>query len=99
MGVSIGDVQEVLDNKIISILPYSREAMKSINKGKPALVSAANSDLGKKLAKDMRSYLGGDMTPVLGTGTNSNGDGRKSGGLWRLMRRNRTPKVPELERA
>jgi pilus assembly protein CpaE len=99
MGVTIDDVQEVLDNKIISVLPYSREAMKSINKGKPALVSAANSDLGKKLAKDMHQYLNGDTTPALGTSTNSNGDGRKTGGLRRLMRRNRTAKVPELERA
>jgi hypothetical protein len=63
------------------------------------LVSAANSDLGKKLAKDMRQYLNGDPTPALGTSTNSNGDGRKPGGLRRLLGRNRTAKVPELERA
>ena len=37
IGIDISDVQEVLDNKIISVLPYSREVMKSINKGKPAL--------------------------------------------------------------
>ena len=50
IGIDISDVQEVLENKIISVLPYSREVMKSINKGQPALVSAANSDIGKKLA-------------------------------------------------
>jgi hypothetical protein len=73
--------------------------MRSINKGQPALVSASSSDLSKKLAKDMRQYLNGDVTPVLGTSSNSNGDGRRPGGIRRLMRRNRTPKVPELERA
>jgi pilus assembly protein CpaE len=99
IGIDINDVQEVLDNKIISVLPYSREVMKSINKGKPALVSAAGSDIGKKLAGGMHQFLNGEATPVLGTGTNSNGDGRGSGGIRRLMRRHRTAKVPELERA
>ena len=58
IGIDISDVQEVLDNKIVSVLPYSREVMKSINKGKPALVSAANSDIGKKLAGGMGQFLG-----------------------------------------
>jgi pilus assembly protein CpaE len=98
IGIDIADVQEVLDNKIISVLPYSREVMKSINKGKPALVSAAGSDIGKKLAGGMTQFLSGEATPILGTGTNSNGGGRGSGGFRRLMRRNRTAKVPELER-
>jgi pilus assembly protein CpaE len=98
-GIDIGDVQDVLDNKVISVLPYSREVMKSINKGKPALVSAAHSEIGKKLAGSMNQFLSGDVKPVLGTSTNSNGDGRKPGGIRRLMRRHRTAKVPELERA
>jgi pilus assembly protein CpaE len=99
VGIELKDVQEVLDNKIISVLPYSREAMRSINKGKPALASAASSDIGKKLAGGMHQFLKGDATPVLGTSTNSNGNGRRPGGIRRLMRRNRTDKAPELERA
>jgi pilus assembly protein CpaE len=99
IGIDISDVQEVLDNKIVSVLPYSREVMKSINKGKPALVSAAGSEIGKKLAGGMHQFLNGEVTPVLGTSTNSNGDGRGPGGIRRLMRRHRTTKVPELERA
>jgi pilus assembly protein CpaE len=99
IGIEIDDVQEVLDNKIISVLPYSREAMRSINKGKPALVSAANSDLGKRLAGGMRQFLDGEARPILGTSSHSNGDDRGPGGLRRLMRRHRTAKVPELERA
>ncbi len=99
IGIDISDVQEVLDNKIISVLPYSREVMKSINKGKPALVSAASSDIGKKLSGGMHQFLNGEVTPVLGNGSNSNGNGREPGGIRRLMRRHRTTKVPELERA
>ncbi len=107
IGIDMSDVQEVLDNKIISTLPYSREVMKSINKGKPALVSAAHSDIGDKLAGGMHQFLSGDVRPVLGvssssstsTNSNSNGDGRRPGGIRRLMRRHRTAKVPELERA
>ena len=68
VGIDIGDVQDVLDNKIVSILPYSREVMRSINKGRPALVSAASSDIGKKLAGSMQQFVSGDVTPVLGSG-------------------------------
>ena len=71
IGIDIGDVQEVLDNKIVSVLPYSWEVMKSINKGKPALVSAANTEIGKRLAGGMHQFLSDEMTPVLETGTNS----------------------------
>jgi pilus assembly protein CpaE len=101
MGINISDVQEVLDNKIISVLPYSRDVMKSINKGKPAIVSAANSDISKKLAGGMRQFLSDESTPALGTGSNgkNNGKERGQGGLLRLLRRNRTAPVPELERA
>jgi pilus assembly protein CpaE len=99
IGIDIGDVQEVLDNKIISVLPYSREVMKSINKGRPALVSAAGSDIGKKLATGMQQFLTGQVSPVLGTGTKATAelDG-ESRGFWR-RKRGRGPKVPELEKA
>jgi hypothetical protein len=79
------------------VLPYSREVMRSINKGRPALVSAANSDIGKKLASGMQQFLNGDVTPVLGTSANTAEIG-ESRGFWR-RRKGRTTKVPELERA
>jgi pilus assembly protein CpaE len=99
IGIDINDVQEVLDNKIISTLPYSREVMRSINKGRPALVSAAGSDIGRKLAGSMQQFVSGDVRPVLGSGSNSAelGDGR--GSFWKLRRKGRGHKVPELERA
>jgi pilus assembly protein CpaE len=97
IGINIGDVQEVLDNKIVSILPYSREVMKSINKGSPALISAANSEIGKKLAGGMHQFLSGDVTPVLGTSANT-AEISEARGFWR-RRKGRTSKVPELERA
>jgi pilus assembly protein CpaE len=99
IGVDIGDVQEVLDNKIISVLPYSREVMKSINKGRPALVSAANSDIGQKLSGSMHQFLSGDVTPVLGTTSANTAEIGGERGRWRLRRKGRTAKVPELERA
>ncbi len=98
IGIDISDVQEVLDNKIVSVLPYSREVMKSINKGRPALVSAAHTEIGKKLAGGMHQFLSDEMTPVLETGTNSAELGEPRG-FWRLRRKGRTHKVPELERA
>jgi hypothetical protein len=76
--------------------------MKSINKGMPEIVSAANSDISKKLAGGMRQFLSDESTPALGTGTNGkskNGKDRSQGGLLRLIRRSRTAPVPELERA
>jgi hypothetical protein len=61
-------------------------------------VSAANSDIGKKLAGGMHQFLSGEVTPILGTSSNNAelGSGR---GFWRLRRKGRTQKVPELERA
>jgi pilus assembly protein CpaE len=98
IGIDISDVQEVLDNKIVSVLPYSRDVMKSINKGRPALVSAANSEIGKKLAGGMQQFLSDEMTPILGSGSNTPEIG-ETRGFWRLRRKGRTNKVPELERA
>jgi Flp pilus assembly CpaE family ATPase len=98
IGIDISDVQEVLDNKIVSVLPYSREVMRSINKGKPALISAANSEIGKKLAGGMHQFLSGEATPVLGSASNTAEIG-ETRGFWRLRRKGRTNKVPELERA
>ena len=97
IGIDITDVQEVLDNKIVSILPYSREVMRSINKGKPAIVSAVNSDISKKLAGGMNQFLSGEVTPILGSGSNNPelGSGKS---FWKLRRKGRTTKVPELER-
>ena len=97
VGIDIGDVQEVLDNKIISVLPYSREVMKSINKGRPALVSAASSEIGQKLAGGMQQFVSGDATPVLATGTTAAEIGAPRG-FWR-RRKGRAGAVPELERA
>jgi pilus assembly protein CpaE len=97
IGIDINDVQEVLDNKIVSILPYSREVMKSINKGKPALVSAANSDIGKRLAGGMHQFLS-DEGPALQGGS----DGAEAGdsrGFWRRKKKAGAEKVPELETA
>jgi len=97
VGIDISDVQEVLDNKIISVLPYSREVMKSINKGRPALVSAAHSDIGKKLASGMQQFVLGEVTPVLGTGTTIP-EITGPRGFWR-RKKSRATKMPELERA
>jgi pilus assembly protein CpaE len=94
VGIDIEDVQKVLDNRIISILPYSREVSRSINKGRPTLVSAANSDIGKKLVIGMQQLLGGPATPALESANDSN-----TGGFRRLMRWHRAPRVPELEKA
>jgi pilus assembly protein CpaE len=94
VGINISDVQEILLNKIVSVLPYSKEVSRSINKGKPTLVSAANSDIGQKLVKGMQQLLGGQSTPVLEP---VNGSG--SSGLRRLVRWHRAPQVPELEKA
>ncbi len=96
VGIAVQDVQEVLDNKILSMLPYSREVSRSINKGKPALVSAANSDIGRRLAEGMAQFVPNGATPSLST---SSTDTQESGGLRRLMRWHRTSRAPELERA
>ena len=97
IGIDIDDVQEVLDNKIISILPYSREVMKSINKGRPALVSAANSDIGKKLAGGMHQFLS-DGDPSLPGGSDA-AEAEDSRGFWRRKKKVGTDKVPEFETA
>jgi hypothetical protein len=61
-------------------------------------VSAVNSDISKKLAGGMHQFLSGEVTPILGNGSNNPeiGSGRS---FWRLRRKGRTVKVPELERA
>jgi pilus assembly protein CpaE len=97
IGIDINDVQEVLDNRIVSILPYSREVMKSINKGKPALVSAANSEIGKKLATGMHQFLSDD--PSTAEVESTAAEAADARGFWRRKRKDRTDRVPELERA
>ena len=101
IGIDLADVQEVLDNKILSVLPYSREVMKSINKGKPALVSAANSDIGKKLAEGMQQFLvPGTVAPALGPACGGAEIGEPRGFWRRRKARGAVPdKVPELEKA
>jgi pilus assembly protein CpaE len=94
VGINISDVQDVLDNRVVSVLPYSKEVSRSINKGKPTLVSAANSDIGKKLSDGMHQFLGENVTPILTTSTTP-----ETGGIRRLMRWHRAPRVPELEKA
>jgi pilus assembly protein CpaE len=90
VGIQISDVQEVLENRIVSILPYSREVSRSINKGTPALVSAADSEIGLKLAAGMREILGEDE--MVDSSSGDNGDG--SGGRRRRRRRNKG--APEM---
>jgi septum formation inhibitor-activating ATPase MinD len=85
VGIKISDVQEVLENRIISILPYSTEVSRSINKGTPALVSAADSQIGKKLATGMLQLIGEDASPSA-----SFVDEESRGGIRRLMRRNKS---------
>jgi MinD-like ATPase involved in chromosome partitioning or flagellar assembly len=91
VGIKISDVQDVLENRIMSILPYSSEVSRSINKGTPALVSAANSDIGQKLATGMRGLIvpeGGDDEPA--------GEQPTKSVVKRLMRRHRAAPEPEL---
>jgi pilus assembly protein CpaE len=94
VGINIEDVQEVLDNRIVSVLPYSREVSRSINKGQPALVSAANSEIGQKLAQGMHQFLGDPSDPILVTSSNQSSNGRRRFLHWR-----KSPKTPELETA
>jgi pilus assembly protein CpaE len=97
IGIDINDVQEVLDDKIVSILPYSREVMKSINKGKPALVSAANSDIGKKLAGGMHQFLSDEVLTL--EGASETAEATDARGFWRRKKKAGTDKVPEFETA
>jgi hypothetical protein len=62
-------------------------------------VSAANSDIGKKLAGSMNQFVSGEVRPMLGNAANTAEleDGR--GSFWRLRRKGRAQKTPELERA
>ncbi len=94
VGINIDDVQEVLENRIISVLPYSREVSRSINQGRPTLVSAANSDIGQKLTLGMQQLLGGEGTPMLTAEAATS----SPTGIRRLMRWHRAPRVPELEK-
>ncbi len=89
VGIKIADVQEVLSNRIVSILPYSREVSRSINKGTPALASAADSDIGKKLKEGMHQLIAEEEAidpTVEDTET-------PSGGKRRRLRRNKSAPV------
>jgi pilus assembly protein CpaE len=92
VGIKISDVQEVLENRIMSILPYSSEVSRSINKGTPALVSAANSDIGKKLATGMQGLIVNDGAAMGDSAEDEPSSGRRR----RLMRRHKSAPEPEL---
>jgi Flp pilus assembly CpaE family ATPase len=93
VGIKIGDVQEILDNRIVSILPYSREVSRSINKGTPTLVSAADSEIGQKLAAGMRDLVG----PQGAVKGDPSEEEPKSPRRQRRLRRNK--RAPEHEMA
>ena len=78
---------------------YARACKSLHDKGQPAIVSAVNSDISKKPAGGMHQFLSGEVTPILGTSSNSAELGTGRGGFWKLRRKGRTQKVPELERA
>ena len=98
IGIDIGDVQEVLDNKIVSVLPYSREVMKSINKGgrrscrRPGPTSARSWPVACSSSCPATSR---PCSAQVRRRRRANGESR---GFWR-RRKGRTAKVPELERA
>jgi MinD-like ATPase involved in chromosome partitioning or flagellar assembly len=92
VGIKISDVQEVLENRIVSILPYSREVSRSINKGTPALVSAADSEIGQKLAAGMRQLIIDASDPDVAESPEES----SSSGIRRLMRRHKPAPVPEM---
>ena len=93
VGIKISDVQEILENRIVSVLPYSREVSRSINKGTPTLVSAADSEIGQKLAAGMRDLIG----PEDALKEDASGEEPKSAGRRRRLRRNK--RAPEHEMA
>jgi pilus assembly protein CpaE len=92
VGIKISDVQEVLENRIVSILPYSREVSRSINKGTPALVSAADSKIGQKLAAGMRQLIVEEAEPE----APSADDESSSSAIRRLMRRHKSAPEPAM---
>ena len=91
VGIKISDVQEVLENRIMSILPYSSEVSRSINKGTPALVSAAKSDIGQKLATGMQGLIANN-----GTDNGDSAEAEPQPSRRRLMRRHKSTPEPEL---
>ena len=54
--------------------------------------------IGKKLSGGMHQFLSGEITPVLGTAANTTPQILESRGFWRLRRKPRTARVPELGR-
>jgi pilus assembly protein CpaE len=57
MGISLDEVNEALYRKVVSILPYSREVIRSLNHGVPVMVSDPKAPISQKLALGMQLHV------------------------------------------
>lgn len=77
IGIQVEEVDEALDHKVISVLPYAREVSRSINQGRPVMLAEPKSEITRRLADGMRVRIGA-------TGPD---DGNGSGGAGRRWAR------------
>ena len=64
MGISVEEVNEALYEKVVSVLPYAREVIRSINQGQPVMAAEARSEISRKLASGMQLRLGLTTIPT-----------------------------------
>ena len=61
VGLSPAEVQRLFRQGFEGVLPYSKEASRSINTGRPVLESARSSDIGRALAETIRKIVPNEL--------------------------------------
>ena len=87
VGISVDQITKLFPQGFQSTLPYAREVSKSINVGKPVLMSYPDTEVAKKLLAGFRDFVPEEARDRVAPSTPA----KRSGGLFRMFRRQPAP--------
>jgi len=87
VGISVDQITKLFPQGFQSTLPYAREVSRSINLGKPVLMSYPDHEVARKLSAGFRDFLPEESRDAVAMPAAS----RHGGGLFRMFRRHPAP--------
>jgi pilus assembly protein CpaE len=88
VGISVDQITKLFPQGFQSTLPYAKEVSRSINVGKPVLMSYPDNEVALKLAAGFRDFVPEDARDLIAPARHS---ARKGGGFLRLFKRHPAP--------
>jgi pilus assembly protein CpaE len=85
VGISVDQITKLFPQGFRSTLPYAKEVSRSINVGKPVLMSFPQTEVSRNLIAGMREFLPEDQRDLIAAATSASKNGH---GFFRFLRRN-----------